>query len=103
MREVLRVETLCAGYGRRQVLKDVSFAVGRGEMCVLLGANGSGKSTLLRALCGLTDASGGCMLLEADLWDMPARRAGLSPALRPAPLAEGVCAAGGSGRAAVQP
>ena len=54
MREVLRVETLCAGYGRRQVLKDVSFAVGRGEMCVLLGANGSGKSTLLRALCGLT-------------------------------------------------
>lgn len=74
MRELLRVETLCAGYGRRQVLKDVSFAVGRGEMCVLLGANGSGKSTLLRALCGLTDASGGCMLLEADLWDMPARR-----------------------------
>ena len=74
MRELLRVETLCAGYGRRQVLKDVSFAVGRGEMCVLLGANGSGKSTLLRALCGLTDASGGCRLLEADLWDMPARR-----------------------------
>ena len=29
MRELLRVETLCAGYGRRQVLKDVSFAVGR--------------------------------------------------------------------------
>ena len=74
MDELLRVESLCAGYGQRRVLRDVSFSVRRGELCALLGANGSGKSTLLRALCGLTDASGGCMLLEADLWDMPARR-----------------------------
>ena len=75
MDELLRVDSLCAGYGRRRVLRDVSFAVRRGELCALLGANGSGKSTLLRALCGLTDAPEGCMLLEAEsLRDMSCRR-----------------------------
>ena len=74
MDELLRVDGLCAGYGRRQVLGDISFTVRRGELCALLGANGSGKSTLLRALCGLTDASGGCILLEESLRDMPWRR-----------------------------
>lgn len=74
MDELLRVDGLCAGYGRHQVLRDISFTVHRGELCALLGANGSGKSTLLRALCGLTDASGGCILLEESLRDMPWRR-----------------------------
>ena len=75
MDELLRVESLCAGYGQRRVLRDVSFSVRRGELCALLGANGSGKSTLLRALCGLTDAPEGCMLLEAEsLRDMSCRR-----------------------------
>lgn len=74
MDELLRVDGLCAGYGRRQVLGEISFTVRRGELCALLGANGSGKSTLLRALCGLTDASGGCILLEESLRDMPWRR-----------------------------
>ena len=74
MSDLLRVENLCAGYGRKQVLHGVTFAVKHGEVCALLGANGSGKSTLLRALCGLTDATGGCMLETGNLWDLPPRR-----------------------------
>lgn len=74
MPDLLQVENLRAGYGRRQVLHDVSFRVSQGEICALLGPNGSGKSTLLRALCGLTDASGGCMLESEDLWKLSQRR-----------------------------
>ena len=41
---MLTVETLKAGYGAAQVLFDVSFAVGEGEMVTLLGRNGMGKA-----------------------------------------------------------
>lgn len=50
---LLSVNHLSAGYGKRQVLFDVSFAVKRGEIVLLIGGNGSGKSTLLKAIYGL--------------------------------------------------
>lgn len=38
---------------RKQVFKDFSFAVEKGESVALMGVNGCGKTTLLRILCGL--------------------------------------------------
>lgn len=49
----LSVEHLVFGYGRKQVLDDVSFAVGSGRFCALLGPNGAGKTTLFSLLTGL--------------------------------------------------
>jgi ABC-type polar amino acid transport system ATPase subunit len=40
-------------YGHTEVLRGISFAVRRGEVCVLLGPSGGGKSTLLRTINGL--------------------------------------------------
>ncbi|MBE7186831.1 ATP-binding cassette domain-containing protein, partial [Jatrophihabitans endophyticus] len=37
----------------RPVLRDVSFEVDEGELCLVVGRTGSGKSTLLGALNGL--------------------------------------------------
>ncbi len=49
----LEVEHLNAWYGAAQVLDDVTFAVGRGEVVALMGRNGAGKSTTMKAVMGL--------------------------------------------------
>ena len=62
MADLLRITDLRAGYGGADVLRGVSFALQRGEVCALLGENGSGKTTLLRAACGLLPHRGSCLL-----------------------------------------
>lgn len=50
---MLKVEKLSTGYGKKQVLWDVSFEVGDNEIVLLTGGNGSGKSTVLKCIYGL--------------------------------------------------
>ena len=50
---------------RRQVLWDVSFSIGRGEIVGLVGESGSGKTTLARAVLGLLTTSEGEIILHA--------------------------------------
>lgn len=66
---VLEVEGLCAGYGTIPVLRQVSFAVRRGEVVGVLGHNGMGKTTLMKALVGQVDTTAG----EIRLAGKPAR------------------------------
>ena len=56
---VLEVQELKAAYGAAQVLFDVSFTVGDGEMVTLLGRNGMGKTTTISTIMGLMPAAGG--------------------------------------------
>jgi ABC-type branched-subunit amino acid transport system ATPase component len=57
--EVIRVESVSAGYGGSLVVKDVTISAGRGEIVAVIGPNGSGKSTLLKTMAGLVAASAG--------------------------------------------
>jgi ABC-type branched-subunit amino acid transport system ATPase component len=63
---VLRVADLDFSYGNVQVLFDVTFDVGPGEVVALLGTNGAGKSTLLRNIAGLETPSKGTLLLAGQ-------------------------------------
>jgi branched-chain amino acid transport system ATP-binding protein len=55
---ILSVEGLTVFYDRIAAVRDVSFAVGPGELAALIGSNGAGKSTILRAISGLVPYSG---------------------------------------------
>ncbi|MDE2375194.1 MAG: ATP-binding cassette domain-containing protein, partial [Hyphomicrobiales bacterium] len=56
---MLKVDGLKAAYGAAQVLFEVSFAVGEGEVVTLLGRNGVGKTTTISTIMGLLPAMGG--------------------------------------------
>ena len=65
---MLVVEGLNAWYGAAQILYDLSFDVGRGEVVALMGRNGAGKSTTLKAIMGLlARKSGTVRFLERDI------------------------------------
>lgn len=61
---MLEIKRLAAGYGRIDVLRDVSLAVPNGAIVGLLGPNGAGKSTLIRSVSGLTHIRSGEILFE---------------------------------------
>ena len=59
-----QAQGLCRHYGRRQVLQDVSFSLGRGQVMGLFGPNGSGKSTLLEIIALASRPSAGRLLFD---------------------------------------
>jgi ABC-2 type transport system ATP-binding protein len=60
---IVEVDGLRKQFGAVNAVEDVSFSVGRGDVCGLLGPNGAGKTTTLRVLMGLEHPSGGTVRL----------------------------------------
>jgi ABC-2 type transport system ATP-binding protein len=57
--DVISAEGLCMRYWTKDVLREVSFRVGRGETVALLGPNGAGKITTVEVLEGFRRPSAG--------------------------------------------
>ncbi len=60
----LAVNQVSAGYGKLQILTEVSLEAKQGEVTVVVGPNGSGKSTLLKTISGLTTLYQGQISLD---------------------------------------
>ena len=56
---LLTFNKLTIGYENNPVLKDLSFAIDKGDYLAILGENGAGKSTLLKTMLGLIKPLGG--------------------------------------------
>lgn len=59
-------------YGSRQVIRDVSFSVQRGEIFAILGPNGAGKTTSFYMIFGIVKPNSGTIFLDGhDITDLP--------------------------------
>lgn len=63
---VVSVESFAMSFGQKEVIKDLSFTVSRGEVFGLLGANGAGKTTTIRALLALLEPTSGKLLVNGQ-------------------------------------
>ncbi len=72
---LLRVEGLAKKYRSRQVVKDLSLEVARGEVVGLLGPNGAGKTTAFYMIVGLVPTDAGRIVLDGqDVSRLPVHR-----------------------------
>ena len=60
------MEKIYKSFGANNVLTDVGFKLGAGEICALLGENGAGKSTLMNILGGVIPANSGKIIIDGE-------------------------------------
>ena len=77
----LQIDHLCksfgTGAGRKEALRDVSFAVDSGQFVALVGSSGSGKSTVMRLIAGREQPSAGRITIDGRLITAPGSDRGM--------------------------
>lgn len=61
---MIEIKNVQKSFGRKNVLRDVSFTAKKGEITCLVGLNGVGKTTLLHAIMNLTPINSGEILID---------------------------------------
>ncbi|MFD1032887.1 ATP-binding cassette domain-containing protein [Metaplanococcus flavidus] len=61
---MIEVKEVEKNYGRKKILKGVSFTANKGEITCLIGINGVGKTTVLNAIMALTPINKGQILID---------------------------------------
>ncbi len=60
----LKIENLCAGYGKMEILHHFNLSIGDGQSLCLIGPNGAGKSTVLHSIFGFTNIFSGSIIID---------------------------------------
>lgn len=61
---ILEVKNLSKSFGGREILKDVSFSLDKGDILGFIGPNGAGKSTTIKCILGLNSLTKGTVLID---------------------------------------
>ena len=63
---MIEVKEITKNFGRKKILKGVSFTANKGEITCLIGINGVGKTTILNAIMALTPINNGEILIDGE-------------------------------------
>lgn len=62
---ILELDNICFSYNNeKQILKNVSFKINKGDMAAIVGRNGAGKSTISKLICGFYKPTSGRILFD---------------------------------------
>jgi branched-chain amino acid transport system ATP-binding protein len=65
-RTIIRADDVTTGYGKNEIVHEVSLDVAAGESVCIIGPNGAGKSTVLKALTGYLPCWSGEVWLDGE-------------------------------------
>ncbi len=72
---ILILDRVSKSFGGLQVIRDLAFAVRRGEATALIGPNGAGKTTVFNIISGVYQPTSGRIVLDGqDITSVPSRR-----------------------------
>lgn len=64
---ILELDNVNFSYNNeKQILKDVSFTINKGDMAAIVGRNGAGKSTISKLICGFYKPTSGKILFNGN-------------------------------------
>jgi len=69
---LLELDRVAHAYGQHTVVRELSFALARGEIGCLLGASGCGKTTALRLIAGFEQPTAGEVRIAGEVVGSPA-------------------------------
>ena len=64
MQKILECQNLCKSFGKKQILKDVSFEIDEKDILAFIGPNGSGKTTTIKLILGLQNIDSGSVKIN---------------------------------------
>lgn len=62
----ISINNMSFSYGEKEVLKDVSLDINKGDKIAIVGENGAGKTTLVKLLLRLYDVTGGSIIYNGN-------------------------------------
>lgn len=64
MQKILECQNLCKSFGKKQILKNVSFEIDEKDILAFIGPNGSGKTTTIKLILGLQNIDSGSVKIN---------------------------------------
>jgi iron complex transport system ATP-binding protein len=64
---MLKIKNIYSGYGKTDIIKDISIDAVNGEVLCIVGPNGCGKSTLLKALINILPYRGSILIDDKEV------------------------------------
>ena len=61
---VMSIENVSKKIGRKEIIKNMSFNINKGDICGFVGPNGAGKTTMTRLITGLISPSSGSIYIN---------------------------------------